>query len=175
MDEYTRLLGDYAIKAYEAVSIEWLVMLGLSCLIAGLVVYFNSSFHEDRAVSKRKIRAKHQKVIEEADAAITEALEARHRQGRMKREDVDFIYAMIRKGCPKFKELGPEPSFGKPWYYGTKLPEDANKVKASIITRLKNWGMTTKQIWDKRGVISDKRKSAHDDLADLVKSIKSKP
>lgn len=176
MDEYLRLMEEYTRSVYNAISLEWMVMLALTTLIGGMAVYFHSQRYMDRAVSKRKMKAKHKREFELAMQTMTEALEAKHRQGHISREGVDMVYKMIVSNCPKLREIGINPTFGKPYYTKPGLYQSAAKVKSSIINRLKAKGMSIKEIWDAKGRMQNSRgKTAKQDMQDLVASIKRKP
>ena len=177
MDENVKLIGENSLRMLTGVSLEGWLLLGLSAILIGMYAYFHSQQHLDRAVSKRTIRARHREVIDKGSQAITEAFEAATKKGDITKEERDFLYGMIKKGCPKIKELGTEPSFGKPWYYGPVASENAAKVKAAITGRLLSAGMSMKDIISKKNAIRfpwPKKKAASNDIAELVASIKRK-
>lgn len=179
MDEFLELLRSYTMPIVNITSPEGWAIAGLGTLAVAMYAYFNSQTYLDRVMGKSSIRAKHKAQIEQDIDRITEAFESAVLRGKMTREDADKFYTIMRKGNSALKELGPEPSFGKPWYYGPSIPKGAKEVKGRIIERLMKAGKSTHEIWNARKRISFARamgsKSASKDMADLMKSIRSKP
>lgn len=175
MDEYLNLLYDYAARAASITSPEGWTIAGLGCSIIAIVAYFRSQTYIDWAMGKKTMRSRHRDLIERADKALTVVFEDSIKQGHMSREEVDWVYKYIQKGCPKFKELGVEPSYGKPWYTAPAVSSSTKEVKGRIYQRLFNMGKTSKEIWDGLKTIRLTRvapvtvKSDHEAFVDSIK------
>lgn len=96
-----------------------LLLTWFALVMCVAIIYYNSNWHLERAVSKRKAHARHKKATELIEDAITEAIEKIHRNGTLKDTERAWAYKRLRT---VFKTIGTEPSFGKPWYYGPSIP-----------------------------------------------------
>lgn len=138
--DYGEVTGRYLSSTREMTNTEYILLLVffVSALLA--ITYFSSATHEERQVSRRKQRSKHLQQMDEAQQAITEALEARRKAGKLDAKFIDErLYPMLAKAG--LKEVGPEPTFGKPWYTPSKKMPDLGKVKRGIHTRLHQMGV----------------------------------
>lgn len=135
VEPLTRWLGSTG----EVNNSDLVLMFLFLVLTLVAMLYFGSARHVERQVSRRKQRARHRQMLEEATQTITVALEARVQTGDLKREELDKkIYPLLRKAG--LKEVGTEPTFGKPWYVPLEVP-DVGKLKRSIYTRLHQMGV----------------------------------
>lgn len=174
MGDWLDQLKDYGEKILSVTSVEGWLISAMAAIIITMVWYFRSQTFADSIVSKSTIRARNQATIKIGQDAITEAFEGCVTKGTLTREQADDLYSKVKKGIPAMKELGPEPSFGKPWYYGVK-PSNLAETKNRIIARLMGMGMSTHELWTKKKNLQMARaneKTASEDLNDLVAAIR---
>src|SRR5436190_879785 len=121
MEDWLAKIQDYGSKILSVTSVEGWLLTAMGAIILGMWAYFQSQKYGDTVVGKRKIRARHRELVERANKALTVLFEDSLKQNYMTQEEVDWLQNYIKKGCPKFKDLGLEPpASGKPWYEGIK-------------------------------------------------------
>lgn len=173
--EYLELLRDWALRVWGLMEPTGWMMVGLSTMTVMLLIYLKSDLHLERAMARRKKRANHREMLDQGQQAITEAFENKHKSGAWTREKTDHLYRLIRGGVPEFKELGPNPTFGKPWYTGPQPFKNVQAVKASIWNRLRKSGKSINELIDKKRRIAyglKPRQSAQEDHAAFIAAIK---
>lgn len=84
-------------------------------------------------MSMKKRKARKKEVRELAGNIISEALEDAIGTRELTRDEVDYCYSLIEKG--ELKDLGYEPSFGKPWWKKISIPRP-DGVKKRIMSRV---------------------------------------
>jgi hypothetical protein len=112
---------------------RWVTM---TCLLLCLVAILTKDmiWREIMSSSSRKTREKNRRTKVVIEDGITRGIEAEVRAGRLTREQADYHYKILQRAG--YKELGPEPSFGRPWYYGISVPPSVEALKSRIRARL---------------------------------------
>lgn len=139
--DYLEPTGRWLSAPNDMSNTEFLLLLIFFSALWVAILYFTSRTHEERHVSRQNRRARHREMMDRANNAITEALEAKVEAGELDRKFVDErVYRKMRSAG--FREIGPEPTFGKPWYapWFNSTPHPA-KVKRGIYTRLHSMGV----------------------------------
>lgn len=83
-------------------------------------------------MSRTQRRLRRQFVRSEISDLITNPLEEAVKKGELERSDVDRFYKDMKK--IGYKDLGHEPSFGKPWY--TTAKTNLRRTKTMVVQRL---------------------------------------
>lgn len=142
---------------------DFLISVLAVLIMLGFMLYFASAHHQERVVSKRKLRERNRKVWEKAETVITDSLEDQIRRGYLKRAEVDKIYSKLHK-IPGLREVGIEPSFGRPWYYGpqsvSNMAAHVAKRKQEIRARLHRMGVNVAAKMKRRPKVTAKDKIA---------------
>lgn len=106
------------------------LLLGLLfvCIILGIIYRRHREMGMSRAAKKARRRSVKDTIADKVSYAVEDLVKTRD----IEREDAEAFYKrMHRIG---YKDLGYEPSFGKPWY--KKLPSpNASWVKGAIMAR----------------------------------------
>jgi hypothetical protein len=129
--------GEAALRVWQGTDWASIVIAGFMFLLILMIAYYRSERYQERMVSKRSMKARNKAEAEKIEQITTEALEAAHKAGTIRREAVDRFYSELKQNT-RFKSVGTEPTFGKPWYSKVSLPMD--EVKARVIRRLKSMG-----------------------------------
>lgn len=115
----------------------------IASLLLALVLIFTKDMIWSAIMSRRRIQKRHRMVRAAIEDVITRALEKEVTANRLTREQVDFHYGKLKRAG--FKEVGIEPSFGRPWYYGPEIPPAVYALKSRIKARLPDWKMRKKE------------------------------
>lgn len=143
---------------------EWLnfsTFLGLGVIFVILWWYYHSNGYQERVVSRRKQRAQWKHTVEKMEEVLTKAVNTAADNGEIDRIHIDRVLGMLRRAG--FREIGDNPSFGKPWYYG---PVTTTNLKA-LKGRLKQKWDHVHLKWTKEG-----KAISESDTAKLRNSIK---
>jgi hypothetical protein len=131
-------------------------LLMLTVVLLFLIV--NKDMLLESYMSRKRMKAKHRAEKEKISDIISQAVETAVAKHGVSRATADHWYKKMR--TIGLKDLGYNPSFGKPWYFPA-LKLSAQAVKAQIKNRLNGFRKegTTSQI----------------SLADVVAKLKHKP
>lgn len=140
--DYAELLSRW-LSSTNASNGEMLSLLVFACLTFCVMLYITSPRHQERVVSKQEIRRKRKEREEKVQDYLTGALEQAVKDLTLTREEANREYKRLRDAG--YKEIGPEPSFGRPWYYGPKMPENLKVAKMAALTRLHNMGVNVEE------------------------------
>lgn len=142
----------------------WLV---LASAIAAALVYFVSSEYEEKLLGKRKQKERWRRVNELVNSVVTKALEDEVEKGNIQLSELSRIYRDLRE-VPRHRDIGTEPSFGRPWYYGPTSVGIA-ETKRKVLGRLKQAGV------DVRGWLTLRRVKTRQQYIDELMQSVSKP
>lgn len=142
MDETWKALGEYTARAFTSDNWQTTALLISIWLSFCLIAYYHSARYAERAVSKRSIRARRKEVQNISEEWMTQGLEEAINRNLLTREEVDKQYERLRTAG--FKDIGIEPTFGRPWYCPT-IPPSVTLLKSQILTRLYRMGVDINQ------------------------------
>lgn len=164
--------GDVAWRALTSGDNNNLI-LGVAMFIVVVLMakYFSSQRYVDNAMRKRQRRDERLQANTLACKAITEDFESGFKAGVLSREQVDRLYAELRKSS-SFRGVGPEGRVTRPWYYGVAAQFRPEMVKDGVLKRLKNMGWSKKRIKDY--LMKKRRGRTQSDMERLATSIKRK-
>lgn len=181
MSDILQQMSELTSKLFDMTSTNGWMFVLFTTVLFGMFAYFHSQTYRDWVVSRAARRAGHKEKIDKFETVITKSIDDSVKQNFLTAEEANELYVLVRKACPQFKELGTEPSFGRPWYYG---PTKANlkETKARVLVRLQKLGLRMHEIRAKqRGLptttiptvaTAPQTTTASDDQALLVASIK---
>lgn len=104
----------------------WL-MIAFLCAI---ILYLLKDAIRETIVSRKKMRTRHRYVREVIEGYMTQIIEEAKDKGEISDKEAQYHYANLRRAG--YREVGPEPSFGKPWYYGVAEIPPAKAVIGKI-------------------------------------------
>lgn len=126
-------------EAYLDEVIAWLsndlhlALVAMVVMVLLICVYDYWNRHREKGMSRAQRKARRKAVNEDIADRVSLALEDAVEKQQLEREDVNGFYRNMAKHG--YRDLGYEPSFGKPWYKKLPIPNVA-KVKGAIIQRL---------------------------------------
>lgn len=175
MDETLETIKNYAVYAWRGMGIQdnyqTILIWSLVILVCLLAYIGHTASYQERAARMKKKRDRTRKLWEKANDIVTKAIEDEVRKGHLKAEEAAKVYDTLRE-LPQFREVGPEASYGRPWYYGVAASLEPSRVKGAIVDRLRKMRVDTTAFIDKARKRRENRPSAKQQYQDSLKQLK---
>ena len=126
-------MGDLLRYTQEVLSDKGPALLLLVTLVLFMIILLKWDIIQESFMSRKRMKTRHRQVREDIATLISNAVEEAVSKNTLTRSDADHWYKQLRSAG--LKDLGYEPSFGKPWYFPS-LRISTQTLKEQIKRRL---------------------------------------